>query len=95
MEYVQVAVESWGPIAPARLWQPIAGVFLVPEGSKQCFLVCGHRGDHLQVSFDLAADYGALRHLTADHLVAHATDVVYESILRSVGVQSDLGILME
>lgn len=95
MEYAQVAVDVHAPIQAARLWQPLAALFLVPESSVQRFLLAGHRGDHLIERFQWAVPYGQLRAYQADVISAHFSDIAYESLIRSVGIQTDLGLAVE
>lgn len=95
MEYAQVPVDVQGPISPARLWQPLAALFLVPEASVQRFLIASHRGDHLLDRWQTATPYGGLRAVMADTISAMMADVSYTALARSVGIQTDLGLTVE
>lgn len=92
MEYPQVAVDVCAPILAGRLWQPIAALFIVPEASVQRFLLAQHKGDHLIESRQLQRSYGPLTSADADYIAQMASDVVYTSLARSVGIQTDLGV---
>lgn len=95
VEYPQVAIDVWTPLPPARVWQPLTVLFMTAQGNVQRFVIAGWNGRQLQESRIVDAPYGALRTLTADIVEAYTTDIAYESLIRSVGIQTDIGVVTD